>query len=214
MFTRQLSRFDRALIEIERALSTSLGAAQESTRSSPAAAIVEAELSESERRHAAGLMRVNHTGEVCAQALYSGQAAVAHDAATRTQLLQAAAEETDHLAWCGERLDALHSRPSLLNPLWYAGSFALGAAAALLSDRISLGFVVETERQVEAHLGEHLEKLPDADACSRAVVAQMQADEARHGKAAQAAGGIDLPAPIPALMRVASGIMKAVAYRL
>lgn len=213
MFVRQLSSVDRALIEIERALSTALGAAQDSTRPSPAAGIVEGLLLESERRHAAGLMRVNHTGEVCAQALYSGQAAIARDAATRAQLLHAAAEETDHLAWCGERLDALHSRPSLLNPLWYAGSFALGAAAALVSDKVSLGFVVETERQVEAHLGEHLEKLPDADAPSRAVVAQMQADEARHGKTAQAAGGIDLPAPIPALMRVASGIMKAVAYR-
>ena len=214
MFVRQLSRFDRALIEIERALSTALGAAQESTRPSPAAGMVEGSLLESERRHAAGLMRVNHTGEVCAQALYSGQAAIARDAATRTQLLHAAAEETDHLAWCGERLDALHSRPSLLNPIWYAGSFTLGAAAALVSDSVSLGFVVETERQVEAHLGEHLEKLPAADVRSRAVVAQMQVDEARHGKAAQAAGGIDLPAPIPQLMRVASALMKAVAYRL
>ena len=213
MFVRQLSGFDRAVIEIERALSTALGAAQESTRPSPAAGIVEGRLLESERRHAAGLMRVNHTGEVCAQALYSGQAAIARDAATRTQLLHAAAEETDHLAWCGERLDALHSRPSLLNPIWYAGSFALGAAAALVGDSVSLGFVVETERQVEAHLGEHLEKLPDGDLRSRAVVLQMQADEARHGNAAQAAGGIDLPAPIPALMRVASSLMKAVAYR-
>jgi ubiquinone biosynthesis monooxygenase Coq7 len=214
MFIRQLSAFDRALIEIERALSTSLGAVQESTRPSPAAGMAEAPLSESERRHAAGLMRVNHTGEVCAQALYCGQAAVARDASTRAQLLHAAAEETDHLAWCGERLEALNSRPSLLNPLWYAGSFALGTAAALVSDSVSLGFVVETERQVEAHLGEHLEKLPEVDARSRAVVVQMQADEARHGKTAQAAGGVDLPAPIPALMRVASGIMKAVAYRL
>lgn len=213
MFVRQLSSIDRALIEIEWALSTALGAVQESTRQSPASGMAEGLLLESERRHAAGLMRVNHTGEVCAQALYSGQAAIARDAATRAQLLHAAAEETDHLAWCAERLDALHSRPSLLNPLWYAGSFALGAGAALVSDGVSLGFVVETERQVEAHLGEHLEKLPDADLRSRAVVAQMQADEARHGKAAQAAGGVDLPAPIPALMRVASGIMKAVAYR-
>jgi|SRR5450432_168096 3-demethoxyubiquinol 3-hydroxylase len=214
MFSRQLSAFDRALIEIERALSTALGAALEATRPSPAAGLAEATLDAAERRHAAGLMRVNHTGEVCAQALYSGQAAVARDASTRVQLLAAAAEETDHLAWCGERLDALSSRPSLLNPLWYAGSFALGALAALASDRISLGFVVETERQVEAHLGEHLEKLPQADVRSRTVVAQMQADEARHGQMAQAAGGIDLPPPIPALMRLASGIMKAVAYRI
>jgi ubiquinone biosynthesis monooxygenase Coq7 len=214
MFARQLSRFDRALIEIERALSTALGATPESMRLSPAVGMPEADLDESARRHAAGLMRVNHTGEVCAQALYSGQAAVARDAATRSQLLTAAAEETDHLAWCGERLDALSSRPSLFNPLWYAGSFALGATAALVSDHVSLGFVVETERQVEAHLGEHLENLPEADARSRAVVAQMQADEARHGKAAQAAGGVDLPSPIPSLMRFASGVMKAVAYRI
>jgi ubiquinone biosynthesis monooxygenase Coq7 len=159
-------------------------------------------------------MRVNHAGEVCAQALYSGQAAVARDAATRARLLEAAAEETDHLVWCGERLAALHSRPSLLNPLWYAGSFAIGAVAALTSDKVSLGFVVETERQVEAHLGEHLQKLPEADARSRAVVVQMQSDEARHGRLAREAGGIDLPPPVPALMRFASAVMKAVAYRI
>jgi ubiquinone biosynthesis monooxygenase Coq7 len=214
MFSRHLSGLDRVLVEIERALSASLAAAPEATRPSPAVGVAEAELDESERRHAAGLMRVNHTGEVCAQALYSGQAAVARDVATHAQLLEAAAEETDHLAWCGERLDALQSRPSLLNPLWYAGSFALGALAALAGDKVSLGFVVETERQVEAHLGEHLETLPRVDARSRAVVTQMQADEARHGRMAQEAGGIELPAPIPALMRVASSVMKAVAYRI
>jgi len=214
MFTRNLSRSDLALIEIERALGTSSGVAAESTRPSPATAHAEAELSDDERRRAAGLMRVNHAGEVCAQALYSGQAALARDAATRTRLLAAAAEETDHLVWCGERLDALHSAPSVLNPLWYAGSFAIGAVAALVGDRVSLGFVVETERQVEAHLGEHLHKLPAADARSRAVVTQMQADEARHGAQAKAAGGMDLPAPIPSLMRLASAVMKAVAYRI
>src|SRR6185312_314347 len=211
---RELSRFDRVIVEIERALSASLDAKPEAQRPSPAAVIADAPLDENQRRHAAGLMRVNHTGEVCAQALYSGQAAVARDEDTRAQLLHAAAEETDHLAWCGERLDALASRPSLLNPLWYAGSFAIGAVAALIDDKVSLGFVVETERQVEAHLGEHLEKLPEADAASRAVVAQMQADEARHGAMAKAAGGIELPPPIPALMRFASGVMKAVAYRI
>jgi ubiquinone biosynthesis monooxygenase Coq7 len=214
MFTRQLSGLDRALIEIERALSTAFGATSAASRPSPAAGIAEADLDETLRRHAAGLMRVNHAGEVCAQALYSGQAAVARDATTRARLLEAAAEETDHLAWCGERLDALHSRPSLLNPLWYAGSFAIGAAAALTSDAVSLGFVVETERQVEAHLGEHLQKLPEADVRSRAVVAQMQSDEARHGRLARAAGGIDLPPPVPNLMRFASAVMKAVAYRI
>jgi ubiquinone biosynthesis monooxygenase Coq7 len=214
MFSRHLSRFDRAIVEIERALGTSLDAKPEAQRPSPAVGIAEADLDEAQRRHAAGLMRVNHTGEVCAQALYSGQAAVARDDATRAQLLHAAAEETDHLAWCGERLDALASRPSLFNPLWYAGSFAIGAVAALVSDKVSLGFVVETERQVEAHLGEHLEKLPEADAASRAVVAQMQADEARHGRMAKEAGGMELLAPIPALMAAASRVMKAVAYRI
>ena len=214
MFTRHLSGLDRILVEVERALGASLNATPEAQRPSPATGIVDGALDEGERRHAAGLMRVNHTGEVCAQALYSGQAAVARNEATRAQLLHAAAEETDHLAWCGERLDALASRPSLFNPLWYAGSFAIGAAAALIGDNVSLGFVVETERQVEAHLGEHLEKLPEADVASRAVVARMQADEARHGDMAKAAGGIELPSPIPALMRFASGVMKAVAYRI
>ena len=213
MLSRALSLPDRILIEAERALGTAFGATPEASRPSPAAGMAEAELNEDERRHAAGLMRVNHTGEVCAQALYSGQAAVARNADTRTQLLEAAAEETDHLAWCADRLDALHDRPSLLNPLWYAGSFALGAVAALVSDKVSLGFVVETERQVEAHLGEHLETLPAADAASRAVVAQMKEDEARHGRHAREAGGVDLPPPIPALMRLASNAMKAVAYR-
>lgn len=214
MFTRRLSLIDRVLEEADRALSTAFGATQQSARRSPAANIAEADLDETDRRHAAGLMRVNHTGEVCAQALYSGQAAVAHDEATRSQLLEAAQEETDHLVWCADRLDALQSRPSLLNPLWYAGSFAIGAAAALISDKVSLGFVVETERQVEAHLGEHLQKLPDADARSRAVVLQMQTDEARHGELAKRAGGIELPHPIPGLMSFASAVMKAVAYRV
>lgn len=214
MFTRRLSLIDRVLEEADRALSTAFGSTQQSERASPAMGIAEADLDEADRRNAAGLMRVNHTGEVCAQALYSGQAAVARDAATRSQLLEAAQEETDHLAWCADRLDALQSRPSLLNPLWYAGSFAIGAAAALISDKVSLGFVVETERQVEAHLGEHLQKLPDADVRSRAVVAQMQMDEARHGELAKRAGGIELPQPIPALMKFASAVMKAVAYRI
>ncbi|MFT3790646.1 MAG: 2-polyprenyl-3-methyl-6-methoxy-1,4-benzoquinone monooxygenase [Rudaea sp.] len=214
MLRRFLSPTDRILIELERAVGTAFGTAADASRRSPATGMDEGDLDDDERRHAAGLMRVNHTGEVCAQALYSGQAAVARRADTRARLLDAAAEETDHLAWCAQRLDALHSRPSLFNPLWYAGSFALGAVAALVSDEVSLGFVVETERQVEAHLGEHLQKLPIADAASRAVVAQMKDDEARHGRHAREAGGIDLPPPIPALMRLASNVMKAVAYRV
>ncbi|HXD36583.1 MAG TPA: 2-polyprenyl-3-methyl-6-methoxy-1,4-benzoquinone monooxygenase, partial [Rhodanobacter sp.] len=171
-------------------------------------------LDDAERRHAAGLMRVNHTGEVCAQALYVGQAALARDADNREHLLHAAAEETDHLAWCAERLQQLHSRPSLFNPLWYAGSYAIGAAAALAGDPLSLGFVVETERQVETHLAEHLEKLPAQDARSRAVLAVMQADEIRHAQAAQQRGGIELPFPLPRLMQLSSMLMKTVAYRL
>lgn len=212
--TRTLSPLDRVLVEIERALETVFVATPVAVRPSPAAELPEPELDERARRHAAGLMRINHVGEVCAQALYFGQAAMARDQAVRTQLLAAAREETDHLAWCGERLDELGSRPSLLNPLWYAGAWSIGAGAALASDRLSLGFVVETERQVEAHLGEHLETLPAGDERSRAIVRQMQEDEARHARNAQAAGAAELPPPIPALMRFASKVMKAVAYRV
>lgn len=211
---RQLSRLDRLLIEVEHALGSAFVTQPPARRGNPAAAVPEGELDESQRRHAAGLMRVNHVGEVCAQALYFGQAAVARDAATRAQLLEAASEETDHLAWCGQRLNQLASRPSLLNPLWYAGSYAIGLAAGLRGDGWNLGFVVETERQVEAHLGEHLHSLPATDARSRAIVQVMKADEARHADNAHAAGARALPAPVRAAMRVASGFMKAVAYRL
>jgi len=150
---------------------------------------------------------------VCAQALYFGQAAVARGEVLRAQMLAAAAEETDHLAWCGERLAELGRRASLLNPLWYAGASAIGAAAGAIGDRLSLGFVVETERQVEAHLGEHLETLPAGDQRSRAIVRRMKDDEARHAEHALAAGARQLPSPIPTLMRAASKVMKAVAYR-
>ena len=214
MFTRRRSTIDRLLEEADRALATTFGGAHEAERPSPAVGIAEAAMDDVDRRHAAGLMRVNHTGEVCAQALYSGQAAVARDESTRTQLLTAAQEEADHLAWCADRLTALQSRPSLLNPVWYAGSFAIGAMAALISDEVSLGFVVETERQVEAHLGEHLSLLPDEDVASRAVVAQMQMDEARHGEMARRAGGIELPMLVSGLMKGASVVMKKVAYRI
>ncbi|TAL90289.1 MAG: 2-polyprenyl-3-methyl-6-methoxy-1,4-benzoquinone monooxygenase [Rhodanobacter sp.] len=213
MSTRTLSPLDRLLCGCERALEAIAGAPP-ATRSSPAAGIAEAALDEAERRHVAGLMRVNHTGEVCAQALYVGQATLARDADNREHLLRAAAEETDHLAWCAERLQQLHSRPSRLNPLWYAGSYAIGAVAALAGDPVSLGFVVETERQVETHLARHLEKLPAQDARSRAVLATMQADEIRHAQAAQQRGGIELPFPLPQLMRASSLLMKTVAYRL
>lgn len=210
---RGLSPLDRLFFDLQRALDTVAGTPVAS-RASPGEAIATPELDAGQRRHAAGLMRVNHTGEVCAQALYDGQAALARDPATRAHLEAAAAEETDHLAWCADRLRELDDRPSLFNPLWYAGSFAIGALAALAGDRWSLGFVVETERQVEAHLGEHLERLPLPDARSRAILQTMQTDEARHADNALARGGAKLPFPIPRLMRGASAVMKAVAYRL
>lgn len=211
---RRYRRIDRLLMEVEHALGSAFVTQPPARRASPAAEVPEADLDARERRHAAGLMRVNHVGEVCAQALYFGQAAVARDAATRAQLLAAAAEETDHLAWCGQRLNQLASRPSLLNPLWYAGSYAIGLAAGLRGDGWNLGFVVATERQVEAHLDEHLQSLPPTDARSRAIVAVMKDDEVRHAENACAAGARTLPAPVRAAMRVASGVMKAVAYRV
>lgn len=213
MTARTLKPLDRFLIGCERALEAVAGSPA-ANRPSPASDMTEAELDDTERRHAAGLMRVNHTGEVCAQALYLGQAALARHADNREHLLHAAAEETDHLAWCAERLQQLGSRPSLLNPLWYAGSYAIGAAAALAGDPFSLGFVVETERQVETHLAEHLEKLPVQDERSRAVLTQMQSDEVRHAQAAQQRGGVDLPFPLPKLMHFSSMVMKTVAYRV
>jgi 3-demethoxyubiquinol 3-hydroxylase len=169
-------------------------------------------LSEFEKRESAALMRVNHAGEIAAQALYHGQALVARSAATRQLLLKAANEETDHLAWCETRLKELDARPSLLNPLWYAGSFAIGAAAALLGDRASLGFVVETERQVEGHLDEHLARLPPDDARSRAILQTMRADEIAHGLSAKAAGGAELPSPVRFLMRNTARLMTSAAY--
>lgn len=215
MTTRQphLSPLDHALAALQHALDTVAGTPV-ATRPSPGAGAPLPALDPRERRHVAGLMRVNHTGEVCAQALYDGQAALARDATTRAHLEAAAAEETDHLAWCARRLAELDAHPSLLNPVWYAGSFAIGALAAAAGDRWSLGFVVETERQVEAHLGQHLERLPEADARSRAILAAMRSDEARHADNARDRGGARLPFPVPSLMRGASAVMKAVAYRV
>mgnify|MGYP001140164683 CR=1 FL=1 len=169
-------------------------------------------LSDTERRVAAGLMRVNHAGEVAAQALYHGQSMMARSQATREMLLQAAREEADHLAWCETRLKELQSRPSLLNPVWYAGSFLIGAVTAAFGDRISLGFVSETERQVEGHIDSHLDRLPPGDVRSRAILEQMRADEIEHGAAARRAGGVELPAPVRALMRRTARIMTGTAY--
>ena len=210
---RQYSPLDRLIIEAQRALTTTAGRSV-AERRNPGNDEIESAMDDGARRHAAGLMRINHTGEVCAQALYVGQAAVARDEATRAQLLAAAQEETDHLAWCAERLEELHSRPSLLNPLWYVGSYAIGLAAGLRGDGWNLGFVVETERQVEAHLEEHLQTLPSEDRRSRAILETMKTDEARHADHAEQAGARVLPPPIPRMMALASSIMKAVAYRL
>jgi ubiquinone biosynthesis monooxygenase Coq7 len=211
---RRYTLIDRLLIRTEHALSTSLSDRAQAQRENPARDTPDLVLDDAARRHAAGLMRVNHTGEVCAQALYVGQAAVARDPATRRDLQHAAQEETDHLAWCADRLQELRSRPSLFNPLWYAGSYAIGVAAGLAGDGWNLGFVVETERQVEAHLQAHLQELPAGDERSRAILRTMKDDEARHADNAQAAGARTLPAPVPRLMALTSALMKAVAYRL
>jgi ubiquinone biosynthesis monooxygenase Coq7 len=213
MDTRDLTPLDRLLIDAQNALDTVFGAPA-AERPNPSAGEPEVVLDDAERRHAAGLMRINHVGEVCAQALYVGQAAVARDEATRRHLLEAAQEETDHLAWCAQRLDELDSRPSLLNPLWYAGSYAIGVLAGLRGDGWNLGFVVETERQVEAHLDEHLQTLPAADARSRSILHTMKADEARHAENAQAQGARVLPPPVPTVMAMASNLMKTIAYRI
>lgn len=210
---RRLTPLDRVLAELDHALAT-VCAPETATRANPAESIDAPELSDAERRHAAGLMRINHTGEICAQALYMGQAAVARDASTHSQLRAAAQEETDHLAWCAQRLKELDSRPSLFNPLWYAGSHLLGVVAGLRGDGWNLGFVVETERQVEAHLAEHLNTLPTDDARSRAIVRVMKDDEARHADNAQAAGARRLPPPIPQAMALSARLMKTIAYRL
>ena len=216
MSLRQLSRLDQIIAEAERSLGAMFEPEPVAARVSPAHGlnVDTTPLDDADRRHSAGLMRVNHVGEVCAQALYFGQAFVARDAATREHLLDAAAEETDHLAWCGQRLRELDSRPSLLNPIWYGGAWTIGAVAGLVGDAVSLGFVVETERQVEAHLDGHLQKLPENDVASRAIVSQMKADEARHAEQAEAAGGVALPTPVTSLMRAAANVMRAVAYRI
>ena len=183
-------------------------------RASPAQGMPQAELTPEAQRLSGALMRVNHVGEVCAQALYNAQAMVTKDMELREHLLHAAREEMDHLAWTRERLYALGGRPSLLNPLWFAGAFAIGTIAAKISDATSLGFVVETENQVEAHLNSHMQRLPEGDTASRAIVAQMKDDEMRHAKEAQAAGAAELPAPIKGLMRLAAKVMTTVAHRI
>jgi ubiquinone biosynthesis monooxygenase Coq7 len=208
--TRWPPSVDSIISVADRALRAVCAPAQAS-RPLPAAGAVP-ELSDVERRESGALMRVNHTGEVAAQALYHGQAFVARSEQTREMLLRAAREESDHLAWCEARLSELQSRPSLLNPLWYAGSFAIGALAAAFGDRTSLGFVTETERQVEGHLDEHLARLPPKDFRSRSILEAMRTDEIAHGAAARAAGGADLPAPARSLMKHTARVMTHTAY--
>ena len=208
---RNLTPLDRLIASVDHALRTVV-AKPVATRPSPAAGVARATLDDDARREAGRLMRVNHAGEVAAQALYMGQALVARDAATRATLERAAAEEGDHLAWCADRLRELDAPPSALSPLWYAASFAIGAIAGLAGDRWSLGFVIETERQVEQHLDAHLDRLPDDDQASRRVLEQMKADEVRHGADARAAGGSDLPGPVQRAMRRASRLMTRTAY--
>jgi ubiquinone biosynthesis monooxygenase Coq7 len=208
-----MSAIDRLIGEFDRALRAVAGVAH-ATRPSPSAGVSENEGTGEERVHAAALMRVNHVGEVCAQALYQGQALTARDPVARRALEQAAREEEDHLAWSAERIHELGGRPSLLNPLWYAGAFAIGAVAGALGDRWNLAFLAETERQVEEHLGSHLEELPPEDARTRAVVEAMQADEARHRASAIELGAAELPEPVKRAMRLASKVMTTVAYRI
>src|SRR5690606_11030785 len=213
MSSRQLSPLDRLVSTADNALRTLAGNGNLAQRPSPAGNGDSQSLSDAERRHAAGLMRVNHSGEVCAQALYQGQALTAKLPSVRRDMEVAAEEETDHLAWCEQRLAALDSRPSVLNPLWYALSFGLGAGAGLISDGLSLGFVAATEQLVCAHLDRHLDDLPADDGASRAVVSQMLADEARHADKALAAGGLPFPAPAKGLMALVSKVMTSASYR-
>jgi 3-demethoxyubiquinol 3-hydroxylase len=192
-----------------------LWAEPRASRANPAVGQTELTMNDGERREAAALMRVNHVGEVCAQALYTGQALACRNPALRAQLAEACREETDHLAWTLERLRDLKDRPSLLNPLWYAGAFAIGYTAGKLGgDPVSLGFVVETERQVEAHLQSHMDRLPAGDQASRAIVSQMKTDEIAHARMAQQAGAVELPTPVKALMKAAATVMTTVAHRI
>ncbi|TVS15360.1 MAG: 2-polyprenyl-3-methyl-6-methoxy-1,4-benzoquinone monooxygenase [Gammaproteobacteria bacterium] len=210
---------DRAILQADQLLRSFSGNGPPPRRASPAAALppaasTDAELSAEERRHTAGLMRVNHTGEVCAQALYQGQALTARDPAVRRAMAGAAREEEDHLAWCAERLKELQADPSRLNPVFYGLSFGMGVLAGVAGDRVSLGFIHATEDQVVAHLDRHRESLPAADVRSRAIVERMREDESRHGQEALEAGGSAFPEPVRRLMTAVSRLMTATAYRI
>ena len=205
---------DRLLVSADHALRTLFGAVHAARPCPEPVAADAGVLSAEERQLSGALMRVNHVGEVCAQALYQAQALTARSAELRSQMQAAAREETDHLAWTQQRLRELGDRPSLLNPLWYAGAFGIGLLAGRLGDKLSLGFVIETERQVEQHLAGHLDQLPAQDQRSRAIVAAMKDDEVQHARAAEQAGGVELPAPLTWLMRGAARVMTTVAHRV
>lgn len=209
-----MTPIDRFIIEFDTALRSVVGGAHAGRVTPGSATSSSTALDATQRKHAAGLMRVNHVGEVCAQALYQSQKLVARDPQIREMLDHSAQEEMDHLAWCETRLKELDSHTSYLNPLWYAGSFAIGLIAGLAGDKWSLGFVAETERQVENHLENHLEKLPQEDQRSRAIVDQMRIDEIEHGQAALHAGGVALPEPLQKMMQAMSKVMTTTAYKI
>ncbi|WP_343629575.1 2-polyprenyl-3-methyl-6-methoxy-1,4-benzoquinone monooxygenase [Roseateles sp.] len=210
---RTLTRVDAWISTLDHSLRTLAGVAG-MARPVPSAPAADDPLDEQQRRLSASLMRVNHVGEICAQALYRAQALTTRDDALREHLEHAAQEEIDHLAWTAQRLRELNDRPSLLNPLWYGGAFAIGTVAGLVGDKVSLGFVVETERQVETHLASHLERLPEGDRSSRAIVAQMKEEEARHAEDARSRGAVELPAPVKGLMRLAARVMTRTAHHI
>lgn len=211
---RHYSLIDRLITETDKALRTVAPGAMQAQRSNPATPHVEIALSDAERRHVAGLMRINHTGEVCAQALYQGQALTARLPDVRADMEQAAREEEDHLAWCEQRVSELGSHTSILNPLWYAMSFGMGAAAGMAGDKWSLGFVAETERQVCNHLQGHLNRVPVADEKTRAILQQMHQDEAEHMQMALDAGAAELPAPLKGVMTLVAKVMTTTVYRI
>lgn len=211
---RQLSRSDRFIHQFDTVLRTLIPHAASSQRANPAESVADGALDDQERRHSAGLMRVNHTGEVCAQGLYQGQGATAKLSNVRKQMEQSAQEEIDHLAWCDQRLEQLQSRTSYLNPLFYVASFGIGAATGAVSDRISLGFVAATEEQVGKHLEENQQLLPSGDARSRAILRQMSVDEAHHAQMALEAGGVRFPTPVKWGMGLVSKVMTKSVYHL
>ena len=214
MIERRLTAIDKLITHADRALQTVFGEPVGSERDNPARQKSDGDLTSTDKARSLCLMRVNHAGEVCAQALYQGQALTARDPAVRNSMQRSAAEENDHLDWCEQRVEELGGRLSLLNPVWYAGSFAIGALAGIIGDKWSLGFVAETEKQVEGHIEEHLDQIPQEDRRTRAILEQMKADEIEHGQKALDHGGVALPGPVRALMKVTAKVMTTSVYRI